>query len=214
MIYEPHIEKLLGFFTGDLFKTQVLAAKREFFERSGVIDEEGGVFEVRTSQFLDWYLFSRKLTEQQITPIEYALRNSEFAMTDEDRPGYERLAAHQHSLYEFIKLRGQDVYVRDLFTNKRVILKNSHLTLGFNYDEVFDVRIIPVDGSFVFAKGFCFHPAEAKKFILKEVKAAKNIDHDAKEDLLLRLLKMRYKLDQYRHIGLAQIYSNDSKLRF
>lgn len=214
MIYEPLIDKMLVYFTGDRFKDQVTSAKKEFFERSGVIDEEDQTFEIRMSQFLDWYLFSRKLFDVQVTPIEYAIQNREFQVTDAERSGFEQLAAHQHSLYEFLKLRGDDVYVRDLFSGKKIVLKNSPLTFGFNYDEIFDVRIIPHEDSFVFAKGFCFHPVEAKKFILKEIKAAKNLDQHAKEDFLLRLLKMRYKLDQYKHIKLDQIYSNDSKLRF
>jgi hypothetical protein len=214
MIYDDLIEKLLIHFTGPTYKDQVTLAKKEFFERSGVIDEEDQLFEIRMSQFLDWFLFSRKLALADVTPVEYALQNKEFVVSHNERPRYERLAAHQHSLYEFVKLRGGDVHIKDLYSDKKIVLKNSDMTLGFNYDEIFDARIVPAEDSFVFAKGFCFHPSEAKKFILKEIKATKNLDLDAREAFLLRLLKMRYKLDQYKHIKLDQIYSNDSKLRF
>lgn len=214
MIYEGLIDKLLVHFTGAAYKDQVVDAKRDFFERSSVIDEEDQQFEIRMSQFLDWYLFSRKLIGVLATPVEYALQTKDFVMSADERPQYERLAAHQHSLYEFLKLRGSDVYVKDLFSGKKIWLKDSPMTLGFNYDECFDARLIPFEDSFVFAKGFCFHPVEAKRFILKEIRAVKNQDLDAREAFLLRLLKMRYKLDQYKHIKLEQIYTNDSKVKF
>src|ERR1051325_10162182 len=79
--------------------------------------------------------------------------------------------------------------------------------------EIFEVRVFPYEKTWVFSRGFCFHPAEAKSFILKEVKKVRHLDEIQKEALMFRLLKMRYKFEQYKHIRLDFIYTNDTKLR-
>ena len=48
---------------------------------------------------------------------------------------------------------------------------------------------------------------------LKEVKKVRHLDVSQQEELMFRLLKMRYRHEQYRHIRVDYIYSNDSKLR-
>jgi hypothetical protein len=85
----------------------------------------------------------------------------------------------------------------------------------FNFEdkETFEARIIEVQGRNYFLKGFCFHPQSAQKYILDEIKDyRKDPDLDFKE-FLMRLNKMRYKLEQYRHIKPELIYTNENKLR-
>ena len=69
-----------------------------------------------------------------------------------------------------------------------------------------------IDGKNHFLKGFCFHPESAQKFILSQIKIYKaNPDLQIK-DFLLRLNKMRYKFEQYRHVKIEMIYNDDNKL--
>jgi hypothetical protein len=212
-IFEPYVERLTVYFTSIEYLNEVSQAKREFFERSSVLDEEDQQFELLMSQFLDWYLFSRPLSDADIAPVDYALQTDKFPMSKEDRKYFEYLAAYEHSLYEFVKLRGDDVHIRDLFTGFTRVLKNSSMTYGFNYDEIFDVRIFPYEDTWVFAKGFCFHPVEAKKFVLAEVAKATNFTLSEKETLLLRLARMRHRLDQYKHIHFEHIYTNQTRVK-
>ncbi|MFK8138525.1 MAG: hypothetical protein AB8E15_09215 [Bdellovibrionales bacterium] len=205
-------EKVLKCFTSEKFTEELQHAKREFFEMAGIVDEENHQFEPRMAQFLDWYIFSRELLSHNLSPIRYALESNEFS-DDLQVNELEKLSQTKHSLFEFLKTKGNDVYVRDLFTKKKVILEDSEISIGFNPDEIFDARIIPFEGSFVFARGFCFHPPGAKKFILKEVKKIRHLDNSHHEALMLRLLKMRYKLEQYKHIRMEFIYTNDPKMK-
>lgn len=213
MNYEPYIEKILSYFTSASYIPEVTEAKREFFEAAGIVDEKSDYFEARMAQFLDWYIFTRELSRVNLTPVQMMVESPPFSVSPDDRPAYENLAQTRHSLFEFIKIRGRDVYVVDLFKDKKNVLKNSNVLAGFNSDEIFEARIIPGDNNFVFAQGFCFHPPEVKKFILKEVKKVRHLDPSQQEDLMFRLMKMRYKHEQYKHIRVEFIYSNDSKLR-
>ncbi len=213
MSYDQCMDLLLAHFTGGDYVQEVTEAKREFFEQAGIVDEDSSQFEVRMAQFLDWYIFSRELSREHLTPIQYVLDRPPFTVPPELQADFEAMANLRHSLFEFLKIKGSDITIRDLFDGKKLVLKESAVTAGFNQDEVFEARVFAGKSTFTFSKGFCFHPPEARGFILKEIKKIKNLDKSQKEALILRLLKMRYKYEQYRHIRLEFIYTNDSKLR-
>ena len=209
------IDRLITFFTSDKFQEEVARAKKDFFDESGVMDEENQDFEMRMTQFLEWYLFTRTLNGIGITPAFYALQLPEFKMTAEERPLFEKLAVTRHSLFEFLKIRGDDIYVRDLFLNKKIVIPNSPINIGFSREEFFDARLVPDGENFQFSRAFCFHPEEASKFILSEIKRIKKAGKPGEDEtFMLRLLKMRYKYEQYRHLKLEYVYTNEKKVRF
>lgn len=210
---EKILEQLIQLYTGGDYQQEALNAKREFFERAGIIDEENVSFEMRMSQFLDWYMFSRELSDVHMPPVNHFFHKNIDHIPVETRQIYENLTKTHHSLFEFIKLKDSDVVIRDLFTKKKMTIEDSSMTAGFNEDEVFEARLIPNGKSWTFSRGFCFHPVEACKFIEKEIKQVRHLDQNHKEAIMLKLLKMRYKFEQYKHIKLEYIYSNDGKLR-
>lgn len=214
MIFEEVLDRLLTLYTSDEYADEILKAKVEFFERSiPSVDDDTAQFNLRMSQFLDWYLFTRKLSGPALTPIEFALQDKSFPKRDSDTEHFKSLLNASHSVFEFIKIKDNDIYVKDLFTGDKVVMKNSDVNAGFNKDDLFSVRIIPHGDTFVFAKGFCFHPLEVRKYILKEIKANKKAPQEEKEKLLLKLLRMKNKVDQYKHILPKYIYTNENAFR-
>ena len=217
--FEPLIDRLIVHFTGDSWRAEVANAKKEFFQDAGIMDEQTDHFEMRMTQFLDWYLFTRKLTGRQVTPAQFALEIDEFPMTADERLLFESLSEPKHSLYEFLRLRGRDIFVKDLLLDKEVILRESQVNIGFSRDEIFEARLIPFGEDFVFSRSFCFHPNEARGFIDDEIKKLQDVEDEAEsalaiEAFLLRLMKMRYKYEQFRHLKLEYIYTNEKKVRF
>ncbi|NJL24111.1 MAG: hypothetical protein HC902_02295 [Calothrix sp. SM1_5_4] len=175
-------------------------------------------FELKMAQFTDWYLFTRKMEGSGRAAIEMVLDDPAYAIKDEERPYYLNLRNSRHSLFEFQKLKGDDVYVRDLFTGFKYVIRQSRVTQGFNKDEYFEARLIPHDGGFVFSNSFCFHPSVVSKYVLKEVKRVNKLPEEeqaqGREELIAKLFKMKHKHEQYRHLDIGDIYSNESKLRF
>lgn len=212
-LYESYVDRLISHFTGIEFREEILNAKKEFFEQSGIIDEESHHFESRMAQFLDWYIFSRPLSKYHLPPVQLILNKDVIALTNDEKQSFDEISQARHSLFEFLKVRGADVYIYDLFAKKKIVLKDCDLRVGFNPDELFDTRIVSFQGKYMFTKGFCFHPSEAKKFILKEIKKIRHLEVEQHESLMFRLLKMRYKLEQYRHIKLEYIYTNDPNIK-
>lgn len=210
--FEVVAEKILAHFAGENFKDEVRMAKIEFFENAGILDESSDHFELRMSQFFDWYFFTRKLSGYQQTPLEAANMPRELRYSHEENLVIERLKQNRHSLFEFIKFKNKELTIRDLLKDKKVVIPDVPWTYGFNSDELFEARLIPVGTSSAFAKGICFHPPEANKFILSEIKKHRK-DPDMNPDVfMLRLIKMRYKYERYKHVKLDQIYSNENKV--
>lgn len=210
--YEKLIEKILNHFVSESFKDELTMAKKEFFENAGTLDENSEHFESRMAQFYDWYFFTRELKGFGQTPLDACLLVRELRFSDEELKTLEVLKRHRHSLFEFNKIKNGDVYIKDLLGNQKLIVKESPYVFGFDPDEIFEVRLIPHGDSYVFTRGFCFHPESAKKFILGEVKRHRK-DPDLDPDvLMLRLIKMRYKFEQYKHVKPELIYTNEGKM--
>ncbi len=213
--YDDLIDRLTLYFTADAFRDELTSGKKLFFDEAGIMDEENHAFEMRMTQFLEWYLFSRPLTRSGLVPAHFALELADFKMTAQERPDFENLAIVWHSLFEFQKTRGDDIYIRDLFLDKQVVIHDSPIRVGFNRGEIFDARLISNGEDYMFTRGFCFHPIEASTYILGEIKKLRKTEnHQATEAFMLKLLKMRYKYEQYRHLKLDYVYTNEKKMRF
>lgn len=217
MNYEPYIEKLMQHYTSPKYIKEVSLAKEDFFDWAGTFDESSLDFELKMSQFTDWYLFVRLLKDSGRPPVEFALEDPDFKPFEVDRPMYLNLRNSRRSLFEFLKVKKDDVYIKDLFTGFKYVIRRSRVNQGFVPEEIFEARLFPYEGGFVFSNSFCFHPASVTKFILKEVKTVNQLpDEDqaaAREDLMSRLFRMKYRHEQYSHIPINEIYSNESRLR-
>jgi hypothetical protein len=218
-MYEELIDRLTLHFTNDPYRAEVAAAKKEFFDEAGIMDEESQFFEMRMTQFLEWYLFTRPLSlaigAGRVTPAVRALEIEEFVMTADERPAFESLACIRHSLFEFVRIRGEEIHIHDLLLDKPIVIYGSPIRIGFSRDEIFDARLIPDGEQFHFSRAFCFHPAEASRYILAEIKKLRKSKNTSDEEtFMLKAIKMRYKYEQYRHLKLDYVYTNEKKVRF
>ena len=211
--FEDSYQKLIGHFTDGVYQDELMLAKKEFFSNTGTLDENKANYALRMLQFFDWYFLTRKLTSHMQTPLEVALEQRNLRLTVEDTEVLDILSNCQHSLYEFIKEKSDYFIVRDFFTNKKIDVLSIGQIFNFDDKESFEARLVNINGKNYFLKGFCFHPQSAQKYILDEIKSyRKNPDLDFK-DFLIRLNKMRYKLEQYKHIKPEMIYTNENKLK-
>jgi hypothetical protein len=210
--FENSYVKLVGHFAGPKFQDELNLARKEFFENAGTLDENKPNYTLRMNQFYDWYFLTRPLKGHMQTPLMVCSIQRELRFTEEDQETIEILKKARHSLFELVKVKKDEIILKDLFKNEKVSVNTDQHIFEFDEKEFFEARIIELDGKNYFLKGFCFHPESAQKFILSEVKVyQKNPDLDP-SDFMLRLVKMRYKFEQYRHVKPDLIYTNENKL--
>ena len=218
MKYIELIDTLMQFFSDGSYKDEAISAKDEFCRFAGVMDEMAADYEMKFNQFADWYLFTRPLSENGITPVRLQAQANPLKASDEDLPFYTNLANSRHSLFLYLKTSKNDLHVKDLFSNYKLVIKDSPVLHGFEKDSPFEGRLIPLNDSFMFSNCFCFHPTESKKYIQAQIKVVNKM-HDteqesAREALIMKLFQMKYKYERYRHVAITEVYNDESRVKF
>jgi hypothetical protein len=215
MTIDRAIEQLSVYFTNSKYEDEVLAAKALFFGDVGIDDKESDRYEQWMNLFFDWYLFSRPIKGMSLPPAKYALEIDEFQQIMGENVGvFEDLSISQHGLHQFIKIKGDKVYFKDLFSGKKKIVVDAPFAVTLTKGTICDFRTVQYGDDLTVTKGFCAHPMDANKFILKEIKEFKKGTSENQEELLLELVRMFFKLEQYSHLQISQVYTRDSKVRF
>lgn len=207
------MQKVLAHFAGSEFRNEVQMAKQEFFEPLSIPEETTPHFETRMSQFFDWYFFTRPMRGFNQSPLEAVFLTRELRFTSDESALVEKLRGNRHSLFEFVKQKGEALVIRDLLKNEKVVIPQPNFNFAFEPETIFEVRLIPVDKNFLFSRGFCFHAPEARKYILSECKRhRKDLDLN-QEEMILKLVKMNMRAEQYKHVAIERIYSVEGVAR-
>lgn len=212
-VFKQSLQKLIRYYTGDEFLDELNTAKKEFFENTGSLDENKPNYNLRMHQFYEWYFLTRPLKSYMKTPLAVSSQHRGLRLTEDDLSAIEILKnTHQHLLFEYIKTTKTSIFVKNLLTNKKIEIELGNFVFGFDSKEFFQARIVEINEKKYFLDSFCFHPESAQKFILSEIKVLQKNPDLSLEDFLLRLNKMRYKFEQYKHVKPELIYTNDNKL--
>jgi hypothetical protein len=205
-------EKLLTWATAGARKEEVLAARRDHFERYGEPHEEDKSFETRMNGMLDHYLYDFHPPGSAETTIEIFMREAGPELTTEELALYRILAKNIHGLFEVRKVKvGEEIRLRDVFTDGEYDVTERRHLVGLEKGDLLEARLLPHDGKLFFSGAFLYHPAEVRKAILAEVKRLKKdaskagTEPDAKGFIAL-LSRMAFKLERYRNVKVESIY--------
>ncbi len=210
--FQISMQKLIGHYTSDAFQDELTLAKKEFFDNAGTLDENKPHYNLRMHQFYEWYFLTRPLKGYMKTPLEVCSMHRELRLSTEDEQTIDILKNHRHSIFEFLKFKKDDIYLKDLFRDEKITVHQNELVFGFDEKEYFEARLVIIEKNYHFLKSFCFHPESAQKFIASEVKVHRKNPDLNPQNFILRLNKMRYKFEQYKHVKPELIYTNDNRL--
>ena len=216
--YYKTLDKVVIYFTTSDYGQNVELAKKDFFGYLLPSDENSHQFDIKMSQFLDWYIFDYHLRQTGLTPLEEVIKSKEVQKSLSINEGefslLESLSHHHHSLFELIKVCKDSVIIKDLVTNKKTQVGK---TLNISYlkkNECFEGRIVLIDQVNQALNGICVHPIEAKKFIMGQVNSVRKLGECEQKEVFRKLARMYFKLHQFPHIKMEYIYTDDGKMRF
>jgi hypothetical protein len=203
-------DKLLAWATAEPRKEQLLTARRLYFGAYGEPHEEDRTYEARINGMLDFYLYDFRPAEGGGTRLEEFLLAQEAELEPGERQAFQDLAQNVHTLFEVRRISDGKVRLRDTLTGKDFDVVERRQLVGLEKGDVLEARLLPHDGALVFSGAFLYHPREARKPILAEVKrrkkaAGKGGQPDVPE-LLALLSRMAFKLERYRNVRLESIY--------
>jgi hypothetical protein len=204
--YQPYLDQLIAFASTEERKPDLLAAKAEYFQRTGEVFEDDKQFEMRMASFLDHYLFDRQRPGSGRPRRRSSSRPARRWKTRERSP---RSAASPRRCTACSRSgrssrRGA---AAGAVRGKEFDVSERRHTVGLEKGDILEARLIPFDGALVFSSAFCFHPREAVKAIKKEVKRRKKVMPEAPAvDLTWEASKRALKADRYRQIAVDKIY--------
>jgi hypothetical protein len=203
-------ERLLSWATAPPREPELLRAKGEHFARYGEPHEEDRSYEVRVNGMLDHYLYDFRPSDGAGTTLERFMEAEASSLTPEDLAAYRALAENVHGLFEVRRIKPGEVRLRDVFTARDHDVTERRHVAGLDKGDILEARLVPFGGALFFSGAFLYHPREARKAILDEVKrmkkgAPKGATLDI-EGFLARLSHMALKMERYRNVRLESIY--------
>ncbi len=203
-------DRLLAWATAEPRKERLLTARRLHFDAYGEPHEEDRTYEARLNGMLDFYLYDFRSAAGGRTTLEEFLFSEGASLDPGERQAFEDLAHNVHTLFEVRRIADGAVRLRDVFTGKDYDVVERRQLIGLEKGDVLEARLLPNEGALVFSGAFLYHPREARKPILAEVKkrrkvAGKGGDPDM-PGLLALLSRMAFKLERYRNVRLESIY--------
>jgi hypothetical protein len=210
-------ERLLAWATAPPRDQDLLRAKREHFARHGEPHEEDRSYEVRVNTMLDHYLYDWRSAPGAGTTLDRFIEAEGGGLAPEDLAAYRALSQNVHGLFEVRKIKEGSVRVRDVFSGQDHDVTERRHVVGLQKDDLIEARLLPFEGTLLFSGAFLYHPREARKTVLAEVKRLRKatpkgaaVDGDA---FLAQLSRMALKMERYRNVRLESIYDFAAEAR-
>jgi hypothetical protein len=202
-------EGLLAWATAPGLGDRLMAARRDHFARHGEPHEEDKSFELRMNGLLDFYLFDHR-DGAGPTTLDLYLQAEGQRLAPEAAAALRELEGNRHGLFEVRRIQPGRVVLRDVFRGDDHEVAERRQVAGLEKGDLLEARLLPFDGQLHFSGAYLYHPREARKLVLAEVKrrikAAGRGGRPDVEAFLAQLSRMAFKLERYRNVRLESIY--------
>ncbi|MCX6113261.1 MAG: hypothetical protein NTY22_08305, partial [Proteobacteria bacterium] len=196
------------------YRPQIEKAKNEFFALSGVVHEDSLLYPERINLFLDWYIFDRTLDDDDLTPVILFYDRHHEKFNSDEEAIYGGMTKSISSLFIVKSVTDDLVVIKDLFSGKKHKVEDSYILSLVNKGDIFQGRLIPMRKGYIFSRGFCFHDPDARNYIEAEIKKIKNMIKLYHQSFMMKLALMKLKVEEYSHVPIKDIYSEQPKVRF
>ncbi len=169
-MFKEQLDQLIEFATQSRYSNDIYEARKEYQRVAGEIFEDDKAYETRMGVFLEWYIFDRPIPGTHQTPLEKLIAENGNHWSPEKLDACREFSRSIHALFTPKKVRDHSIQVLNLLNNQKYEIQENEARLIFRKDDIFEGRILPYQGTYYFSGNFCFHPREAKKFILGEAK--------------------------------------------
>ena len=136
MSYQPYLDQLIAFASHEDRKPDLLAAKADYFQRTGEVFEDDKQFEMRMASFLDHFLFDRPRPASGKTPAQEFLESRSAAEDPGEVAAFRSFTETVHGLFEVRKIKPGVVRLRELFGGKEFDVTERRHTVGLEKGDI------------------------------------------------------------------------------
>jgi len=206
---EAALEALVSEHTADA--DVVVEARRAYEERRGRVHEDEELWEAWSAAFVEWFLVEWLAPGADAPVAGRSLAAARAAAADDpaaaDRAALLRAYLTSHrSLFEVRALGGGRVELADLIGGAVFQVAEPRTMHGVEVGDVAEMRVVGWAGDVLFGRTFIYHPAAARDAIA-ELARALVARGESRCDIVDRIAGLRLKVDRYRHVAPAKVYT-------
>ncbi len=198
------LDAVLARFAAGSWQEEVVRAREEWLDRAGRVYDDERSYEHRLDTFHEWYALQRPLQGGPAPAARYLAEEAP-RLSAEDAAVLRALCRSQWGLWQVIEVDGPAMALFDLLQGGRFDVALERELPGLETGDLFEARIIGVDGELCFTRAFLFHPREATASIEAFLEAARRRG-EGREAILFRLAQVRLRCDRYRNLAADKVY--------
>ena len=188
---------------GQEFARELAKAKEKFFSPVGAPGEKGENAEVELSNFIEWFVFDRKLENGGNVWAEF-MRYCGAECTNEELEVLKQINHQNYSLYLVKTADPERAVVKDLVSNQKYTPVQG-LSRGLHKGDYFLGRIVIIDKKYYFSEATFFLPRSISKIFLERAKLVRKKRLN-KDQFIEELRGLAMKSFRYPRMKLEELY--------
>jgi hypothetical protein len=203
---QPWLEELIAWATPEQTKPDLLAARKDFFEKTGEVFDDDRQLEMRMSTFLEHYVCDRVAPQHGATPARARYLLALKTETPERAAAWRSFTETMHGLFQVKRIKPGDVRLRGVFNGIDFDVFERRQLVGLEVGDVLECRLVPFAGALHFSIAWCFHPHEASKLILAEARRLEQAGPVDEGAFVFECAQRALKTERYRQIAVEKLY--------
>jgi len=211
------LDQLIGWAASTFGEEELVAAKEEFFWKTGKVFYDDTFYNTRMVYFQDYFLFQRPLghgTNKFVGKIPFELFLETYEPpTNTENHSHDPLlfSKTHHSIFQVTKVRPDEVILADLLDRSNKLTVSVRAAQSFKAirkKDLFQGFIYEVDGVRYLSEGLVFHPSEASSLVKKMLKKESSSTLSDRLRCLARLAHLQIRHLRHLHVHPKRIYDD------
>ncbi|MDH5510155.1 MAG: hypothetical protein OEZ32_07335 [Nitrospinota bacterium] len=203
------LENLYRLISEGQLESDARRALSVYRKMSGTAYQDDPSYESRMSLFTEWFMLDSAKTEDTISPIEFYIAGKQ-DISDEERQTLDALKRNVHDVFWVKWASDERLKVWAMYLDKYFYVDGVENAGMFRKHDLFEARIVDLNGKWLMLNGFCHHPAKTYKFISAQMKRIRKSNGEGLKEFIHKLSSMSLMSERARNIDVNEIYKTEA----
>jgi len=204
-MFNTLLKNLTKFASDARFQENATRSLRRYERLIGAIYNDDPYYDSRMTCFLEWFILEEPATGSGNRVLD-VYRHERARGSESELAMIDSLDNNIHDIFQVKSARQGKIKVTALFANRSFTIDDQCLSETISKNEIFEGRIVNLDGAWLLTQGVCHHPSAALKFIKTEMKRIRKSGENGAAEFIFRLGSMLTRWRRARNISINEIY--------
>ncbi len=205
-MFKAFLDNLAQLAGDERFKSRARQARELYEEKVGVLYSDDPSYESRMTLFQEWFIIEQPIDGDSNTLVDI-YRQEQARGSHGELAMVEALKNHVHDVFHIKSSWSEQIKAAALYHNKNFFIKAEDIADILKKGDLFESRLVEVNGAWRLTNGYCHHPRKAVNFIKAEMKRIRQNDGEGLDEFFFQLASMSTRWERSRQIEVEQIYT-------